>query len=90
MKKRKSNDGKFAFMIVCICFLVILAGSGCSSIMSTGAKVSDEALIGAKAVICQGASIGSIRRMYGTPEGAKIWANLCSANADFTPIAVSN
>lgn len=48
-------------------------------------EINDEALNTAEFTICHGASVGSIRRHYGSPEKSKIWAELCNSVDDFSP-----
>lgn len=63
--------------------------SGCATLETftgKGAEINDGALTGAEFVICQGASIGSIRRHYGTAEGARVWKELCNSIDDFNPV----
>ena len=75
-------------------FIIILAAiillSGCSTLSGLADKageINDEALNTAEFTICHGASVGSIRRHYGSPERSKIWAELCNSVDDFNPDA---
>ena len=68
--------------------LLIFLMTGCSAlqgIADKGAKVNDEVLKAAEFSICNGASIGSIKRRFNTPELAKLWRELCKENQGFTP-----
>ena len=66
-----------------------LLSTGCTSvgdIKEEGARINDGALNAAEFVICHGASVGSIRRHYGDPEKAAIWAALCNSQDEFSPV----
>lgn len=66
--------------------ITVLTMSGCSLVGSgveKAAQANDEALKAAEFTICQGASIGSIRRKFDTPEKAEMWKSLCKENQDF-------
>ena len=69
--------------------LIGLAAPGCTSYVhravDRAAEVSDDALNAAEFTICRGASIGSIRRHYGEPSRARIWAALCNSTDAFSP-----
>ena len=66
-----------------------LAITGCSTIESAigrAAEVNDNALDTAHFTVCNGASIGSIRRKFNTPELAELWRKLCEEKQGFTPV----
>jgi len=67
-------------LLTIILTIVLLAGcTSLTSLFTKGAAINDDALIAAEAVICKGASIGSIMRRYGVSEAkAKAWKDLCS------------
>lgn len=70
--------------------LLVFFLSGCSVldvIADKGGVVNDEALSTAEFMICNGASVGSIRRHYGTPEKAEVWSKLCNSRDSFMPTA---
>jgi len=74
--------------LLLIPLLILL--SSCSMLSGMVDKVSeinDEALNTAEFTICHGATVGSIRRHYGSPEKSKIWAELCNSVDDFNPNA---
>ncbi len=56
-----------------------------SGITDKASEVNDAALNTAEFTICHGASVGSVRRHYGSPEKSKIWAELCNSVDDFNP-----
>jgi len=64
---------KWALMFAAFCL------SGCATIgtaVEKGADANDSAVQAAEFTLCQGASVGSIRRAFGTrPE---IWRELCA------------
>lgn len=68
--------------------IVVLAVSACSQSSVIRAKVSqgyDKALDTAEFTLCYAASIGSIRRKYGTsPDKMEAWRRLCS-EVSFSP-----
>lgn len=70
-----------------IIFLLLLT-SGCSILergVEKAAEANDKALSTAKFTICNGASIGSVKRRFNTPELAELWRKLCEENQGFTP-----
>ena len=64
-----------------IILIAILLLSGCSSIAGLwqkGASANDSALEAARAVVCEGASVGSVKRRYGsTAAQAKEYNDFC-------------
>jgi hypothetical protein len=63
---------------------------GCSSMggyvntaVSRGVELNDGAVTAAEFTLCYGASVGSIRRSFGTPARAKVWTDLCNYTDDF-------
>jgi len=70
-----------------IIFLLLLT-TGCSILgqgIEKAAEVNDKALDAAQFTICNGASIGSIKRRFNTPELAKLWREICEEKQGFTP-----
>ena len=68
--------------------LLVIFLTGCSalgSMINRAAKVNDDALKAAEFSICNGASVGSVKRRFNTPELAKLWRELCEENQGFTP-----
>jgi len=64
--------------------LPILAGCGTTrEVVDKGAEANDAALNAAEFVICRGASIGSIRRKYSSPELSAVWQDICKENDAF-------
>ena len=68
---------------------IMASVNGCASYVDRAvdkaAQVSDEALNAAEFTICKGASVGSVRRHYGSPDKARIWAALCNSTDVFSP-----
>lgn len=80
--------GIYFVLIFTVFFAVLVLLTGCSSvdrITTAGAKASDQAISAAEFTICHGASVGSIRRSYGSPERSRIWADLCNSADSFEP-----
>jgi len=68
--------------------IVLLSLTGCSVLdlaIGKAAKVNDEALKAAEFSICNGASVGSVKRRFNTPKLAKLWRELCEEKQGFTP-----
>jgi len=64
----------------------ILSGcAGISSIVDRAANINDKALEAAEFSICQGASIGSVKRRFNTPELARLWQDFCREGQGFIP-----
>lgn len=61
-----------------------------SSYFRKGAELNDDALKAAEAVICKGASVGSIMRRYNTEAKAKAWKELCSKDNSLASDILSN
>lgn len=57
---------------------------GCAGVVQRAAEAHDTALESAEWTICHGASVGSIRRAYGSPDRAAVWRQLCD-QAGFDP-----
>ena len=49
------------------------------------AQANDEALKAAEFTVCQGASVGSVKRRFNTDELSKLWRKLCDQEQGFTP-----
>jgi len=63
--------------------LPLLVLFGCDTVpvkelANRGADLNDDALEAAEFTVCYGASVGSIRRKYGSSELAKIWREFCN------------
>ena len=80
----------FSLFVVIFVIFILAQLSGCARIqkvVDAGAEANDAALLSAEFVICRGASVGAVRRHYGTKEMAAVWREFCQ-NADgdnFTP-----
>ena len=68
--------------------MVALLSTGCAewqslkvAVATYGAQGADEALSVAKWETCEAASVGSIRREYGTPDAMRRWWDFCSAGS---------
>lgn len=70
--------------IVLLCIAVTLLG-GCvtEQAVRRGADANDRAVRSAEFVLCQGASVGAIRRAYG--DRPTVWDALCRSGDDFRP-----
>ncbi len=77
-------------LIIATALLILTGCSALSQIFEAGAEASDKALIASEAVICRGASIGSVIRRYDTEEKAKAWKELCTNNSEAVPIILDN
>lgn len=67
---------KKVMLFLATLFAVLLVG--CTNLASRGAEVSDEILTSAEWGICNAASVGSIRRRYGSDQKrAAAWRALC-------------
>jgi len=69
-----------------ILFLPVVLLGGCGTLtpaVQQAAKVNDEAVRVAEFALCHGASVGAIRRHYGTPDRAAIWRSLCNSTDEF-------
>lgn len=65
-----------------VLFSLLLTGcSTLDTVIQTGAEANDTAVQAAEFTLCQGASIGAIRRAYG--DRPAIWRELCSDNFSF-------
>lgn len=68
--------------------------SGCAvlgRIADYGAAANTEAVETSVFTICNGASIGAIRRQFDTPEKVQTWKTLCADDTDFSPsVSVDN
>lgn len=70
------------------CAILALTLSGCSAITrmaEKGATANDEAVSIAMFTLCQGASVGAIKREFNTAERAEIWAKLCDKSTALLP-----
>lgn len=68
--------------------LTIFFCTGCSTLESalgTLADANDESLKAAEFTVCHGASVGSIRRRFNTPELAELWQKMCTEQQGFRP-----
>lgn len=62
--------------------------TGCETlglVTDKAAKMNDEALKSAEFTICNGASVGSVRRRFDTPELAELWRKMCQEQQGFKP-----
>lgn len=72
---------------IVIAFIAVL--SGCSykaDIIRYASEANDTAVSDAEFVICRGASIGAIRRAYGSSERSVVWRKLCLDESEFSPV----
>lgn len=67
------------------CAFMLTGCAGVENVIERGAQANDSAVKSAEFVICQGASVGSIRRAYGTEDRAALWRELCATGTHFTP-----
>ncbi len=82
MNYRKSLlVGAVSFGLVACESLPVEAGA----ITEKAAQANDKALQAAVFTICYGASVGSVRRMFGDEAGRKIWGELCNRADKFNP-----
>ena len=59
---------------------ISLAASACSmldDIAGKGAEANDEAIRVSLFTLCQGASVGSVKRQFNTPEMTELYNKLC-------------
>lgn len=69
-----------------VLFIILLPGcETLNMVTEQAAKVNDQALKNAEFTVCQGASIGSIRRRFNTPELAELWRKMCTEQQGFKP-----
>ncbi len=62
--------------------------SGCSTlarIVDYGAAANSEAVEASVFTLCEGASVGSIRRQFTTAEEVETWKRLCNSKTEFSP-----
>ena len=65
-----------------------MALSGCSAVAEVADKaadVNDEAVRSAEFMICNGASIGAVRRQYDSPKKVEAWRKLCLKDENDAP-----
>lgn len=70
-----------------IILLAAMGLSGCVSVgevVDTAADANDQAVGAAEFTICNGASVGSIRRSFNTPERIQAWKTLCMKENGFS------
>jgi len=75
------------FNVKILVLVVLLSLTGCSvlgSAVGKAAKVNDDVLKAAEFSICNGASVGSVKRRFNTPELAKLWRELCEEKQGFS------
>lgn len=63
-----------------IAISITLSLSACSAfdkVIDKGAEANDEAIRVSLTTICQGASVGSVKRQFNTPELVKLYNQLC-------------
>lgn len=74
-----------------ILVIALLALSGCTQALKVAdeaGRINDQALLSAEFVMCRGASVGSVRRNFGSKERAELWKKLCTGYGqedNFTP-----
>jgi hypothetical protein len=75
-----------------VALAVVSMLNGCSTLgpavdqaIAGAAKANDEAIRSAEFTLCSGASVGAVRRAYGSPERAKVWQDLCNSTDQFIP-----
>lgn len=76
-----------------IILILALSATSCAQIgqaVGVGAQANDEALSSAEFVICNAASVGSVKRRYNTQERVDTWQKLCNDQSKFTPEGGSN
>lgn len=65
---------------VALAVTVALSLTACSAfdkVIDKGAEANDEAIRVSLTTICQGASVGSVKRQFNTPELVKLYNQLC-------------
>lgn len=69
-------------MLTCACGLTPQAETIRGAVSDKGARAMDEGLTNAEWFICQAASVGSVKRRYGSsPERSKAYLDLCNAGS---------
>lgn len=67
-------------LLIMVITMLLISLSGCSSIsrlVTYGAYANDEAVKSAVFTLCNGASIGSIKREFDTDKKLQTWRDLC-------------
>lgn len=70
---------------------VLAALSGCVAVdavkpaIEKGAEANDAAVSASLFTICQGASVGAIRREFSSEAKAEVWRSLCNDEIFFSP-----
>jgi len=75
-------------MFIALLVLLLMLASGCAGIMeikAKGAEVMDDAVAAAEITLCEGASVGAIRRRFNSPESAATWRRLCAERGSWGP-----
>ena len=63
-------------------FVITLTGCGIlPNAIEKGSEINDGAVSASLFTLCRGASIGAIRREFGTPEKAETYSKLCGESA---------
>jgi len=77
---------------ILIAFLTIIL-TGCVTLndgIRMAAETNDKAVKTAEFTICYGATIGSIRRSYGSPDRQQVWKDLCNGKDNFVPVRIGD
>lgn len=78
-------------LIIILSLLLLPGCAGMSALFSKGAEINDDALTAAEAVICKGASIGSVMRRYGiSEEKALAWKEMCTQENEAADIILGD
>lgn len=75
----------FKKTLIALAIAATMSGCALKSFVDKAAKVNDDVLKAAEFSICKGASIGSVKRRFNTPELAKLWKDFCQEEQGFTP-----
>lgn len=73
--------GGFLSLVLCGCGQTL-------KVVDEAGRINDQALLSAEFIICRGASVGSVRRNFGSQERAELWRKLCTSYGqedNFTP-----
>ncbi|MCG8607892.1 hypothetical protein MJD09_23265 [bacterium] len=77
-------------LLTCACGLTPQGDVIRSAVSGKGAAAMDEGLTNAEWFLCQAASVGSVKRRYGSsPERSKAYMDLCNATSTLTVLELS-
>ncbi len=77
-------------MLTCACGLTPQGDVIRAAVSEKGALAMDEGLTNAEWFLCQAASVGSVKRRYGSsPERSKAYTDLCNATSTMTVLELS-